>query len=98
MNTVKTKEEVYAEQAARNAERAAEAKAYAIKQFGLKPEEVVGYNSGICYSKVWVTTREAAEKVSKQIKKQGGEVNGGMFHGMPLGGISEYGGQFEVMC
>ncbi len=65
------------------------------KRFGIPVEEIVGYNSGICYSKVWVTTRSAAEKVTKAVKDD--TVNGGMFHGMSLGGISEYDGKFEVV-
>lgn len=68
---------------------------YATKRFGLNAGEVTGYNSGACYDKVWVTTREAAEKVAAQVK--GEEVNGGMFHGMPLGSIHEFEGSFEVM-
>ena len=66
------------------------------KRFGIKPEQVLGYNSGSAYDKVWVTDKAAAEKVSKQVKKQ--TCNGGYFHGMALGAISEYDGKFEVMC
>ena len=66
------------------------------KRFGIKPEQVLGYNSGSAYDKVWVTDKAAAEKVSKQVEKE--TCNGGNFHGMSLGGISEYNGRFEVMC
>lgn len=65
------------------------------KRFGIKPEQVLGYNSGSAYDKVWVTDKAAAEKVSKQVEKE--TCNGGRFHGMSLGGISEYDGKFEVM-
>jgi hypothetical protein len=57
------------------------------KRFGISEEEIVWYNSGICYSRIGVTTRDAAEKVSKAV--QGGTANGGLLDGMPLGGISE---------
>ena len=66
------------------------------KRFGIKPEQVLGYNSGSAYDKVWVTDKATAEKVSKQVQKQ--TCNGGYFHGMALGAISEYDGKFEVMC
>ena len=65
------------------------------KRFGIKPEQVLGYNSGSAYDKVWVTDKATAEKVSKQVEKQ--TCNGGYFHGMALGAISEYDGRFEVM-
>ena len=98
-DTIQTKEERYAQMKKRNEERALEAKQYACKRFGLTPDEVAGYNSGICYSKIWVTNRKAAEKVKAAVK--GETVNGGMFHDMPLGGINtanETGTLFEVMC
>jgi hypothetical protein len=57
------------------------------KRFGLKPDEVLFYNSGICYDRIVVTTMRAAKKVSKAV--EGRTANGGYFHGMPLGGISE---------
>ena len=66
------------------------------KRFGIKPGQVLGYNSGSAYDKVWVTDKAAAEKVSKQVQKE--TCNGGNFHGMALGAISEYDGKFEVMC
>ena len=65
-------------------------------RFGIKPEQVLGYNAGSAYDKVWVTDKAAAEKVSKQVEKQ--TCNGGYFHGMALGAINEYDGKFEVMC
>jgi hypothetical protein len=57
------------------------------KHFGIPVEDILWYNSGICYNRIGVTTRESAEKVSATVK--GGTVNGGMLHEMPLGGISE---------
>ena len=80
----------------RRAAELIQTKKWAAKRFGLKTEQILGYNSGSAYSKIWVTDRAAAEKVSKQVES--GTCNGGYFHGMSLGGISEYGGKFEVMC
>jgi hypothetical protein len=57
------------------------------KRFGLKTDEVLFYNSGICYDRIVVTTMLAARKVAKAVK--GDTVNGGYLDGMPLGGISE---------
>ena len=57
------------------------------KRFGLKTEEVLFYNSGICYDRIVVTTMRAARKVAKAV--EGRTANGGYFHGMPLGGISD---------
>lgn len=67
--------------------RHAESVAYAAKEFGIKVEDVVFYNSGICYSTVVVRTEAAAKKVSE--KAQGGTVNGGWYDGMPLGVINK---------
>lgn len=72
-----------------------ETKKWAAKQFNIKPEKILDYGSGSAYSKIWVTDRKTAEKVSKQVEKQ--TCNGGYFHGMALGAISEYDGKFEVM-
>ena len=57
------------------------------KRFGLKTEEVLFYNSGICYDRIVVTTMRVARKVAKAV--EGRTANGGYFHGMPLGGISD---------
>lgn len=67
-------------------EKLQETKEWAAKKFGILPEEVVWYNFGICYDRVAVTTKEAADKVSESVKGQ--YVNGGMFDGMRLGGQS----------
>lgn len=91
-----TKEEKDRIHEANRAEAAERARQYAIEAFGLADEEVVWYNSGVCYDRVIVTTREAAEKVAAQVK--GRHVNGGWFHGMELGGITEDSkGRFDVM-
>lgn len=63
---------------------------YAVETFGIKADEFIWYNSGICYDRIGVTTKEAAEKVSEVVKAQDRTANGGMFHGMPLGVISTY--------
>ena len=68
-----------------------------VKRFGIKPEEFVGYNHGGAYDKIWVTTREAAEKCAAHPDVKNGTCNGGWFDGMPLGGITAYDGEFEVM-
>ena len=57
------------------------------KRFGLKADEVLFYNRGICYDRIVVTTMRAARKVAKSV--EGDTVNGGYFDGTPLGGISE---------
>jgi hypothetical protein len=76
--------------------REQETKVWAAKRFNIQPEEVRWYNSGICYDRIGVTTKEAADKVTETVK--GETVNGGMFHGMRLGSQTktEYG--FDVMC
>jgi hypothetical protein len=71
-------------------------KEYAAKRFGIQAEQVLGYNSGAAYDKVWVTDKATAEKISKKVES--GTCNGGYFHGMSLGAITEYDGKFEVMC
>lgn len=81
--------------------RHAESVAYAAKEFGIKMEDVVFYNSGICYSTVVVRTEAAAKKVAKKV--HGGTVNGGWYHGMPLGGITKERNEkgervWRVMC
>lgn len=71
------------------------------ERFGVSPDSILWYHSGICYSRLSVKTKEDAEKASKSVK--GETVNGGWYHGMPLGGISkvaEFKGvpaHFEVM-
>jgi hypothetical protein len=57
------------------------------KRFGIKPDEVLFYNRGICYDRIVVTTMQAARKVAESVK--GDTANGGFLDGMPLGGISD---------
>ena len=91
-----TKEQRDEALAIRRAEELADSKKYASQRFGIKPEDVLDYNSGCCYSKVWVNSREIAEQVRAKVKDR--EVNGGMFHGMGLGAITEESpGVWEVM-
>jgi hypothetical protein len=70
-----------------HARRFEEARQAGAKRFGLKPDEVLFYNKGICYDRIEVTTKRAARKVAKSVK--GDTVNGGFLDGMPLGGISD---------
>ncbi len=63
-------------------------KQWAAKEFGIKPEEVLWYNSGSCYDRIGVTTEEAAIKVQEKVSGQ--TANGGMLDGMPLGGRTKY--------
>lgn len=84
----------------RRAEREANAKTWAAKRFGISEDEIIGYNSGCCYDKIWVKTRAAAEKVAAAVKDD--TVNGGMLHGMSKGGIDTSIDKeitlFEVIC
>lgn len=76
-----------AEQEAYHAQRFAEDRERGAKRFGLRPDEVLFYNRGICYDRIVVTTRRAATKVRKAVA--GETVNGGYFDGTPLGDISD---------
>jgi hypothetical protein len=76
-------------------------KEYAAKRFNIPIEDVLFYNSGICYDRVGVLTKESADKVTKAV--EGDSVNGGMLDGMPLGGQRKTprkaGGEyFDVIC
>ena len=59
---------------------------WASAHFGIPKEDIKFYHSGICYSRIVVKTKESADKVTAKVKN--GTVNGGYFHGMPLGGQS----------
>lgn len=61
-----------------------ESNKWAADRFGVPVDTVKWYNSGICYDRICVTTKEAADKVTAACEGQ--TVNGGMFHGMGLGG------------
>jgi len=80
----------------RRAHKHAAAVKWAAAFFEIPETEVVAYNSGCCYNKVWVRTEESAQKCAAKVK--GETVNGGLLDGMPLGSISSYDGKFEVMC
>ena len=58
------------------------------KRFDIPEEDIIWYNSGCCYSRIQVKTKESAKKIHDVAKND--TANGGMLHGMPLGGISEY--------
>lgn len=74
-----------------------EDKKWLANHFGIPEESILWYNSGICYSRIEVTTKESADKVSDKVKGQ--TVNGGMLDGMPLGGQTETPSKtFEVYC
>ena len=75
------------ERKAYHAKRFADERRAGAKRFGLKPSEVLFYNRGICYDRVTVRTKAAAEKVAASV--EGDTVNGGYFDGMPLGCITE---------
>lgn len=92
MNT-QTRKEILADN---RAAKLVETIKWVSERFGIPASEIIGYNSGSAYDKVWVKTRATAEKVAAKVK--GDTCNGGMFHGMALGGISSYDGIFEVMC
>ena len=64
-----------------------ETKKWCAKEFGIPESDVIWYNSGICYSRIGVLTKESAKKVFQKVNGQ--TVNGGMFHGMPLGSSRE---------
>lgn len=67
------------------------------KMYGIPENEIVWYNSGICYSRIGVKTEESALKVREKVK--GRTANGGWFDGMPLGSYSQTKeGNYDVTC
>jgi hypothetical protein len=76
-----------AEQEAYHAQRFDDERRAGAKRFGLRMDEVLFYNRGICYDRIIVTTMRAAQIVAASVA--GETVNGGYFDGMPLGGITE---------
>jgi hypothetical protein len=58
------------------------------ERFKIPESDILWYNSGTCYSRIQVKTKESANKVHDIVKND--TVNGGVLHNMPLGGISEY--------
>lgn len=78
-------------------------KEWAAQEFGIPVNEIVWYNSGSCYDRIGVTTKESADKVSAKVEGQ--VANGGMLDGMPLGGQTYYPedekckvGYYDVTC
>lgn len=71
---------------------------WAADEFGIPVDTIKNYRGGICYNRLWVTTREAAEAASKTIKKQDRPINGGYSHGNSRGGIETYKDCFCVIC
>ena len=69
---------------------------WASKEYGIPLAEISGYNSGICYDAIWVTTQKSANIVSEKMKGQ--FVNGGIYDGMPLGGQSKGENSIRIMC
>jgi hypothetical protein len=74
---------------------------YLSKRFGIPEEDIIWFNSGICYSRIQVKTVESANKIRESVKND--TVNGGMLDGMPLGGISFHASDdgnnyFDVTC
>jgi hypothetical protein len=74
------------EREAYHAQRFDDERRVGAKRFGLKPDEVLFYNRGICFDRIVVTTMQAARKVAKSV--EGDTVNGGYFDGAPLGSIT----------
>jgi hypothetical protein len=56
----------------------------------------IWHHSGICYSRVLYATREEAEKVAEYVRSTGAEANGGFYHGMQLGNVTEVPQGWEV--
>ena len=64
-----------------------EDKLYVSQRFDIPIDDVLWFNSGICYSRVGVKSIDSANKVREKVNGQ--SANGGMLDGMPLGGIAE---------
>jgi len=82
-------------------EKAAATNKWAAERFGIPENEVDWYNHGICYDRIIVTTKTAADAVTEAVS--GYTVNGGMFHGMGLGGQTQRKADdgsihYDVMC
>jgi hypothetical protein len=80
----------------KRSEQQKNAKEYYAKRFGIPIEEIVWSNSGICYSRIIVKSLGTAILIREKVKNS--EVNGGMFHGMSLGGHQlNAEGHYDVM-
>lgn len=71
-------------------EQEQQTKQWAAQTYGIKPEDVDWYNSGICYDRICVNSKDAADKVTAKVQAENRTANGGMFHGMPLGSQSKH--------
>lgn len=71
-------------------------KTWLVQRFGIPVDDIVWFNGGTCYDSIIVKTKESADKVTAAVK--GETVNGGYFHGMPLGGQENSDGNIRVMC
>ena len=58
------------------------------ERFGIDPQSISWYNSGICYSRIIVFDEDTAKKISKQVEMF--RVNGGHYDGQPLGWYHSY--------
>lgn len=73
-----------------------DSKIWAANKYGVPEDSVIAYNSGICYDRIWVNSKESADTISAKVT---GTVNGGMFDGMPLGNIQKHNdGTYVIMC
>lgn len=67
------------------------------EMYDIPAEDILWYNSGICYSRVLVKTEESANKIYEKVKDY--TVNGGWYHGMSLGSYTKTKeGYYDVMC
>ncbi len=78
-----------------------ETAAWLAQRFHIPVEQIRWYNGGICYDRIQVLSKEAADKVTEAVKDD--HVNGGWYHGMPLGGQTQYTSPdgtvyYDVMC
>lgn len=81
-----------------------ETKKWAAENYGIPIEDVVWYNSGICYDRIGIRTKESADKVTAKVQAEGRTANGGMLDGMLLGGQTFYdnndpdGSHYDITC
>jgi len=73
-----------------------ETKQWLSKRFDIPTEDIVWYNSGICYDRIKVKTEESVKKIQESVEGQ--YVNGGWLHGMALGNYTKEEDGYDVMC
>jgi len=73
-----------------------ETKEWLSKMYEISEDDILWYNSGICYDRIIVSNEESAIKVSQKVK--GTYVNGGLYDGMELGQYDCNDGRYDVMC